>query len=559
MASFLKAPSVERLPVILEELHSGSLRIPPFQRDFEWIGEQRINLFDSILRGLPTGSLMVWRTELNLHADPALGPYRQVTDTEASQYLLDGRQRMTSLYAALAPALWTRVGLAVPEGTSARAPDGTAWDVLFDLDSEEFELGAPDERRVGQTTEPSCQLPLRLILDDTAFDDWRAENKPTREQVNRARHLRSAFVDYLIPVVPLATDDIGVVTMTFKRVNSGGTEMGDADMTRALAWQEGYDLREKIDGVREALSSLGWGNLEEDTILRAIAGVALADPLSMDVERLAKAIHENSGVVEHAGKCLVEAVKLLGTRLGIRSRATLPTVQILLFAARAFHEAKLTLSEKQQGELAAWAAEASIDERFGTTATHMLRAYFRALVSRLGLSTEQPMTAKRRSAVECWKFRMIWARSRGTALVLAAQRPRDSNGQELPDPHRLLADGNENIGMMLARGGEGLSESLLSSIARLKGIELQSPANRVVCPPAEMPALRRRLLAVDTPPELRESHLIDEVAHRALLRADLGEFFERRRTLILDAEKRWVEERNGSVDIVRDQRTYSQG
>ena len=217
------------------------------------------------------------------------------------------------------------------------------------------------------------------------------------------------------------------------------------------------------------------------------------------------------------------------------------------------------MADHLEALLAAWAAEASIDERFGTTATHMLRAYFRALVSRLGLSTEQPMTAKRRSAVECWKFRMIWARSRGTALVLAAQRPRDSNGQELPDPHRLLADGNENIGMMLARGGEGLSESLLSSIARLKGIELQSPANRVVCPPAEMPALRRRLLAVDTPPELRESHLIDEVAHRALLRADLGEFFERRRTLILDAEKRWVEERNGSVDIVRDQRTYSQG
>jgi hypothetical protein len=64
--SYLRTPTVERLPTILEELHTGSLRIPPFQRDFEWTGEQRLALCSSIRLGVPTGSLMVWRTDHKL-------------------------------------------------------------------------------------------------------------------------------------------------------------------------------------------------------------------------------------------------------------------------------------------------------------------------------------------------------------------------------------------------------------------------------------------------------------------------------------------------------------
>src|SRR5262249_60471735 len=72
--SYLRNPSVERLPVILEELHTGSLRIPPFQRDFEWTGVQRLALCSSIRLGLPTGSLLVWRTSHKLAEEKPIGP-----------------------------------------------------------------------------------------------------------------------------------------------------------------------------------------------------------------------------------------------------------------------------------------------------------------------------------------------------------------------------------------------------------------------------------------------------------------------------------------------------
>ncbi len=561
MATYLRTPSVERLPVILEELHTGSLRIPPFQRDFEWSGEQRINLFDSILKGLPTGSLMVWRTNHALRADPKLGPYPLAFQQEASQYLLDGRQRMTTLYAALAAGFWTRDGKDVPEQNNPRAPDGTPWEILFNLDTEAFGLAGLDgdnDEEDPQANPRAPMLRLGVILDDAAFDEWRARASLTREQVNRARNLRSAFVDYLIPVVPLATDDIGVVTMTFKRVNSGGTAMGDADMTRALAWSEGYDLREQIEGVREELLPRGWGDIDDDTLLKAIAGIALTDPTTFDAEELAKLIKAQPDLVTRAGAGLTRAVDLLGARLGIRGVRTLPNVQILLFAARAF-DAGGTLTPDQEGALVTWAAEACLDERFGSAPAHMLRAYFRALKQRLGLSPEPASNAKRRNAAECWKFRMIWARSRGTALVLAAQGPTDTLGRRLPEPERLIATANENIGMLLARGADGLPAPVAARLKQLHGVELQSPANRFVCPPEQMASLRRTLFSEDCPDAVRVGHLVDPEAHRALLDGDLMAFFERRRNSILRAEESWVAEHGGHAEIVRDQRSYSQG
>lgn len=552
MASYLRTPSVERLPVILEELHTGSLRIPPFQRDFEWTGEQRLNLFDSILKGLPTGSLMVWRTTHALRADPLLGPFALAFHQEASQYLLDGRQRMTTLYAALAAGFWTREDESAPERKEPNAPDGTPWEVFFDLNGETFVTGHDEEGA------EAPKLPLNIILDDAAFDDWRARTTLTREQVNRARNLRSAFIDYLIPVVPLATDDIGVVTMTFKRVNSGGTPMGDADMTRALAWTDGYDLRQELEAVRQALLPSGW-DMDDDTILKAVAGIALPDPTTFDAEDLAAKIKDDATLVPLTGELLGKAVLILDHQLGIRGMGVLPNVQILLFAARALHAAGGHFSPDQEAALATWAAEACLDERFGVTANHMLRAYFRALQHRLGLSKDTPPNTKRRSATECWKFRMIWARSRGTALVLAAEHPTDPEGNELADVGALIAAAPSNIGMLLSSRAEGLPPHVVKSVKALRGVELQSPANRFVCVPHQLPALRRVLCSPECPEIVRLRHLVDVEAHRALVAGDLATFFERRRIAIRDAEQRWVERCGGQIEIVPDQRSYSQG
>jgi hypothetical protein len=360
---------------------------------------------------------------------------------------------------------------------------------------------------------PRPLLPLAVLLDDTAYDDWRSDAKLSREQTNRARALRSAFTDYLIPVVPLATNDIRVVTLTFKRVNSGGTQMGDADMTRALAWSTEFDLRDRINDVRERLKPCGWGDLEDDALLKVVAAVSELDPTEVDMEILAKKIQEEPSRVSLAGERVAGAVRLLDEGVGIKGPGSLPYTQILVLVARILDRAHGSLTPEQETKLVAWVAEVCLDERFQSGVPHMIRAYFRALGHRLGLPTDVP------------------------------PRARDE----------------DNVGMLLATGAEGIQKVRERLESKQLKTALRSPANRVVCPPDELPALREALFRDTCPDTLLRGHLVDGEAHRALRHGELEDFFERRRVAILDAEKRWVEARGGEVKIRREPRTHAQG
>jgi hypothetical protein len=452
------------------------------------------------------------------------------------------------------------------------APDGTPWSIAFDLREEEFVFDeAHTRRRFSQVSlfdkTPRVLLPLSVVLDDTAFDEWRERGGLTRELANRARALRSAFIDYQIPVVPLATDDITVVTRTFKRVNDGGTKIGAVDMARALAWTEEFDLRKYFDAVRAQLASIGWSSLEDDALLKVVEVVSGNASSKLDAEAepeiLAKRIKANPELVEQAGHRVGEAAALLGERLGMEGPSTLPYTQVLVFVAQAIHCAPQGLSESQKDTLVAWVAEACMSERFRGATPNTVRADWRGLHSRLELPGAEPARQrdqKRPWAQECWRFSMAWARSRVTALVLAGQCPLSATGAPVEGPHRLIAHNGETVGMLLASGAEGVSEPLGRLLAsRSLEVALRSPANRVIATPEELPALRRLLCSPQCPPPVRESHLIDAAAHGHLVAGSLTEFFERRRVLIREAETRWVSQLLGDIDLPADPRTYSDG
>ncbi|MFO0611888.1 MAG: DUF262 domain-containing protein [Polyangiaceae bacterium] len=552
MTSYLRTPSVERLPVLLEELYNGALRIPPFQRDFEWKGEQRLALFDSIWKGLPTGALMVWRTALKLPSEDPIGPYALLPteNSPSPQYLLDGRQRMTTLYAALAGGLFTR-DERKPARASDSAPDGTPWDIGFDLEEQIFECANPWYLRI-QGRGPF--LPLAVVLDDLAYDEWRVGQVLSREHTNRARALRVAFNDYLIPVLPLATDDVGVVTLTFKRVNSGGTQMGDAAMARALAWTHTFDLRSEMDQVRERLNPHGWGELDDDTLLKVVASVLKLDPTEPQLETLADSLKKDVSSVDHAGNCVLLAARLLG-RIGIVGPGSLPYAQILVFLARAIVTAQL--SEEQDRQAIAWTVEACLDERFGGAPPHMVRVYWRDFARRLGLVEGESAEKHPRKVRECRRFSMAWARSRATAVVLADNRPTVGDGSPLPDPFALVARGTECVGMLIAPGAEGLPPAIRRNRnLKAMGSALRSPANRIVCPPSELIELRAWLFDDLCASNILASHLISASAHEALVDGDLETFFERRRQSIMQAEREWAAKHGAQIDLVPDPTSY---
>lgn len=88
---------------ILEKVKSGEYAVPQLQRDFVWSAKQVIDLFDSMMKGYPIGSLILWKPELaefnclNQLGGLSIEKYSSLE----RQYVLDGRQRLTALISSL--------------------------------------------------------------------------------------------------------------------------------------------------------------------------------------------------------------------------------------------------------------------------------------------------------------------------------------------------------------------------------------------------------------------------------------------------------------------------
>src|SRR5690606_2505803 len=118
--------------------------VPRFQRPFVWTDRQRLELMESIYSGIPIGSLLVWRTRGH-----TLDTY-QLRGTKDSvgapqdghyQYLLDGHQRVISLFTALGSGL---LGADEDDDAPLISEEDDSYDDLrsisFDLEERRFVL-----------------------------------------------------------------------------------------------------------------------------------------------------------------------------------------------------------------------------------------------------------------------------------------------------------------------------------------------------------------------------------------------------------------------------------
>lgn len=106
--SLFSDPSVQFLQKLLDDVRKGDIILPRFQRPFVWDKERRLDLFDSVRRGIPIGSLMIWETralgdDAQIVSKTELGPFMlpKMPDRAPRRYLLDGEQRLMTLYFAL--------------------------------------------------------------------------------------------------------------------------------------------------------------------------------------------------------------------------------------------------------------------------------------------------------------------------------------------------------------------------------------------------------------------------------------------------------------------------
>lgn len=84
-----------KISTILEKIDENQLFVPAFQREYVWKRDDAKQLIDSLIKEYPTGTMLTWET-----ANPPelKGPYKYDQKQGAVRLLLDGQQRITTLY-----------------------------------------------------------------------------------------------------------------------------------------------------------------------------------------------------------------------------------------------------------------------------------------------------------------------------------------------------------------------------------------------------------------------------------------------------------------------------
>ena len=237
------------------------------------------------------------------------------------QYLLDGHQRMTTLLAgsdrdsSVVSLTLSRAALA--RKTRVRRSVTPRADLHFDLEATK----APFFYLPGKRTPSLTWLRLDILYDSYALgefkDKLRRENK-SRELLNKVQRIADIFRDYTVPVVPIATDVLEQVTTSFKRVNSGGTQMSEVHMINALTWQPSFDLHEELEEISESLRACGWAEFDPQLFLN-ICKVHLGfDVYQADAEQLAAVLKSDPGVLKQARDAAAHAAEVLAETVGIR-------------------------------------------------------------------------------------------------------------------------------------------------------------------------------------------------------------------------------------------------
>ena len=372
--SYVSQPQVIDLPKLLADVRAGHIQVPRFQRPFVWEDERRVELLRSLRVGIPIGSLLVWRTSQNRLRcfDGIAGvPIPEPPAGQTVSYLLDGHQRLTTLFAAFA---FPQAGVS----TAAPSENDAPQPIYFDLKENDFVVGNP-------TGTWSC-LPLHLFLDAVAlrkhFRDKEREGSVSANEIDPLQNIAEGVLYAMqwcrIPVIPLSTDDVELATRTFHRVNSQGVPMTEVHMVAALTWGDNFDLRETFErGWGKHLLPEGWQPAGEQQTLNVVKGLLGMDLARSPGDLLVRRIRDKQDVAERSIDLLVRAMDLAAERL-VHTPAAIPYQMQLTLTAIALHDVPVG-GEVDEEWLRRWWGLTTAWGSFASAATHRVQAALRHL------------------------------------------------------------------------------------------------------------------------------------------------------------------------------------
>ncbi|GAB3514362.1 GmrSD restriction endonuclease domain-containing protein [Pseudoxanthomonas daejeonensis] len=293
-----------KISTILDHIDSGHMALPEFQRGYVWNGDQVRGLFDSMYKRHPVGGLLVWATE-------SMGATHRGDGTLAPgivKLLLDGQQRMTSLYGVI-------------RGKPPKFFDGKAkafTGLQFNLDTQTFEFYQPAKMK----DHPLWVDVSELMKGGTDGLGVYIAKLSTPELAPKlgdyvarlSRVLGIADIDLHIEEVTGADKSLDVVVDIFNRVNSGGTKLSKGDLALAKICADWPTGRDEMKNKLKEWHGNGY-DFSLDWLLRSVNTVLTGEAKFLYLHEQGPA--EVQDALRRACKQIDVGLNMIADRLGL--------------------------------------------------------------------------------------------------------------------------------------------------------------------------------------------------------------------------------------------------
>lgn len=273
------------LSELLKQIRKGELQLPEFQRDYVWNESAIISLFASIAKGYPVGALLTLKRGGEVDFKPRGIHGTDVANVEPDELLLDGQQRMTSLF----KSLYSRDPADIITVRDRREKRFFYLDIRKALSPafsiEEAVETVPETRRrmknFGRALDldvstPELEYEQHLFPLNQIFDerDWvRGWQDFWKERGEDVSALDRAFYEtivkrvqrYEMPIIRLGKDNGREAVCTiFEKVNVGGVKLDAFELVTAIYAGAGFDLRQDWWGDKTHHGRIG--RIKENTL-----------------------------------------------------------------------------------------------------------------------------------------------------------------------------------------------------------------------------------------------------------------------------------------------------
>lgn len=315
-------PDSKKYADLISEIEKGIIKIAKFQREFVWGIDKTAKLLDSILKGYPIGTFILWKTDERINDIKNVGnlDIPPTPDGTKVEYVLDGQQRITSLFAAYRGAVIQKVG---------EKKTTNYGDIVVNID---VDIDENEEQVITATPTSDKFISLSEVLNFSFAKAKALEGQFNGEELELIDSYATAFRTYEFSTVVLRKEDIESAIEVFTRINTGGQTLTLFEIMSAKTYDEAqsFDMAVKWDAFIKELKDIKYEGVSSSLILSLLALV-----LSRTKECKRKTILslDNQGIIdtwEPAISAIKESIDYFRTTYRIPVSQILPYDSLLV-------------------------------------------------------------------------------------------------------------------------------------------------------------------------------------------------------------------------------------